>query len=456
MRKMLVFTLTTLLILAIALTGCGNQSKSASSSTATPDSSAAASSTPAQTATPAAAKEVDLQLYYPVSVGGPIADKINSYVDEFNKANEGKIKVNAIFAGSYTDTMTKVKAAIGAHKAPDMAILLQTDIFDLTDLGYVEPLDSYVQQAGADYINDFYPALLDGSMMKGHRYSMPFQRSTQVMFYNKKMFSDAHIEHPPTNWQELIDDGKKLTKMENGKVATWGFQVPVSGFMSYWNIQPFALQNGVELANPEGTKVQLDNPKTIEALQFFYDLANKYKIMPAGEQQWGDIPTNFLAQKAAMVLHSTGSLTNIMSKASFEFGVAPLPTQTGKKTNLGGGNIYIMKDIPQENKDAAWKFIQFVTTPEKVADWSMASGYIATRKSAYETPVMKDFVQKHPEYLVARDELKDAGPEFATHNDGKVVKDFSDEIMAVVSGQKKADAAMKDAQKKAEHDLQGF
>lgn len=150
---------------------------------------------------------IELEFYYPVSVGGALSEKIESYANAFNQEHEGEIKVNPVFAGNYTDTLTKVKTAIESGNAPDLAILLQTDIFDLTDLDYVEPLDPYIEEAGSEYIEDFYPALLQGSEMNGKRYSLPFQRSTQVLYYNKEIFAEENVENVPDTWDELVEIG---------------------------------------------------------------------------------------------------------------------------------------------------------------------------------------------------------------------------------------------------------
>lgn len=474
MKKTGFLLISMMIILSVVLSGCGSSKSSAetgntsdgSNSTGTAasgnDTSNNNSGNNSNTVGGSASnnatssKPVDLQFLYPVSVGGPIAKTIQGYVDTFNKQNDGKIHVNAVFSGNYTQTSTKVKTEIGAHKAPDLAIMLQTDIYDLTDLGYVQSLDSYIKQSGDSYINDFYPALLKGSEVDGHRYSLPFQRSIQVLYYNKDLFKAAGIQNPPETWDALIKDGGKLTKTKNGKTTTWGLQESIGGPMSYWGFQPFALENGVTLASADGKKVKFDDPKTVEALKFFNDLATVHHIMPKGQQAWGDIPTNFLAQRAAMVIYTTGGLTSIKNKASFNFGVAMLPTNGGLRTNLGGGNIYMMKDIPQSHKDAAWKFIQYMTSPKMAANWSIASGYIAERKSAYDNQKMKDYLKSFPQAVVARDEMKYAGAELTTHNEGKVTVDMSDEITAVIEGQKTPAAAMKAAQQKAERDLKGF
>ncbi|MEZ4608779.1 MAG: extracellular solute-binding protein [Caldilineaceae bacterium] len=80
-----------------------------------------------------------------------------------------------------------------------------------------------------------------------------------------------------------------------------------------------------------------------------------------------------------MVVHSTGSLAGILSQADFEVGVMPLPgKEPGTYASVpGGGNIYMMDGVSDAEKDAAWKFIEFLTEPDRVADFSIQTGYIA-------------------------------------------------------------------------------
>lgn len=116
----------------------------------------------------------------------------------------------------------------------------------------------------------------------------------------------------------------------------------------------------------------------------------------------------------------------------------------------------MFKDAPEGNKEATWEFIKFLTSPEIVARWSIASGYIPSRESALDVPAFQDYIAEFPEALVARDQLDFAGAELTSHNKGRVIAAFSDEIEAVITGQKSPQEAMEAAQMGAERALQGF
>ena len=82
--------------------------------------------------TAAMAKDITLSFYYPIAVGGPISKIIDGYVADFEKDNPG-IKIKAIYAGTYQDTLVKALTAFKSGEPPNIAVLLSTDRFTLID-----------------------------------------------------------------------------------------------------------------------------------------------------------------------------------------------------------------------------------------------------------------------------------------------------------------------------------
>jgi len=122
----------------------------------------------------------------------------------------------------------------------------------------------------------------------------------------------------------------------------------------------------------------------------------------------------------------------------------------------GGGNMYIMKGIPADHQAAAWKFIQFMTSVDTQADWSINTGYVASRQSALNTQAMKDYVAKVPQAAVAAAGLKYAGPELATHNNAQIQKFLGDAVQAALTGKSSIADALKAAQDQADKVLSQF
>ncbi|SMP58778.1 ABC transporter substrate-binding protein [Anoxynatronum buryatiense] len=401
---------------------------------------------------------VEITFYYPIAVGGPLTSVIEKMAADF-MAEYPDIKVNPVFTGSYAETMVTAQTAIQGKESPELAVLLSTELYTLLDMDAIIPLDDLIQQHGGEaYLNDFYPAFMENSQTGGSTWGIPFQRSTIVLYYNKEAFREAGLdpERPPQNWDELIEYAEKLTvKNTAGEVERWGLEIPTSGF-PYWLFQGFALQNGKNLMSDDGKQVYFDTPGNVEALQLWIDLAHKYEVMPKDIIDWATVPGTFAEGKSAMMYHTTGNLTNVRNNANFEFGVAYMPAKQQFGSPTGGGNFYIFKDISPEKQAAAWQFIEWVTQPERAAQWSIDTGYVATRASSYETELMKTYVADFPQAAVARDQLEYAAAELSTHSNGEVYKAINDNLQAAIVGQLSPAEALKRAQQEAEAILAPF
>lgn len=397
----------------------------------------------------------EVSFFYPVAVGGPITKVVDGLAEEFNKAHPG-IKINPVYAGTYQETIVKALTGHKSGQPPVAAVLLSTDLYTLIDEDAIEPLDGYVKTAADKaWLSSFYPGFLRNSQTGGKTWGAPFQRSTIVMYYNKDLLKAAGINKAPETWAELAEAAKKLTKKDAaGNTVQYGMQIPSTGY-GYWMLQALATQNGALLANDAGNAVKLDDPKVIEALEYWVQLA-KDGVHPRGVVEWGTTPKDFLEQKTAIMWTTTGNLTNVRKNASFDFGVAMLPAKQRRGSPTGGGNFYIFKKATPAQQQAAFQFIQWMTQPERAAQWSIDTGYVATSAKAYDTPALKAYTKDFPPALVARDQLVHAVAEFSTHENQRVTKALNDAVQAALTGGKTPAQALKDAQAEAERILRPY
>ena len=401
---------------------------------------------------------VEISFYYPVAVGGPITKLIDGFAADIERENPG-IKVKPIYSGSYQETITKALNAVKSNDAPTLSVLLSTDMFTLIDEDAIVPFDPLIKTPDDQaWMKTFYPAFMENSQTGGKTWGIPFQRSTIVLYYNKEMFKEAGLdpEKPPATWKEMQDYAQKLTKRDaSGNVTQWGVQIPSSGF-PYWLFQGLTTENGVQLMNSAGTETYFDKPEVIEALQYWVDLARKYKVHPEGIVEWGTTPKDFFEKKMAMMWTTTGNLTNVKANAKFDFGVAMLPASKRRGSPTGGGNFYLFKQSKPEQQAAALKFVKWMTTPERAAQWGIDTGYVAVRSDAWETPAMKKYVAEFPPSAVARDQLQYAVAELSTHDNQRVTKALNDGLQAALTGTKTSEQAMKDAQRESERLLRSY
>ncbi|MEW6228001.1 MAG: ABC transporter substrate-binding protein [Bacillota bacterium] len=402
----------------------------------------------------AQAKLTRLTFYYPVGVSGPLATVINKYVEEFNTANPD-IEVVPVYTGDYDPTMQKVQTAVMGGNPPDLFIVEISELPTLLAMNACEPLDRFVTQ---DYLADFFPAFLENSYSEdGHIWGIPFQRSTPVFYWNKAHFREVGLDPntPPRTWQELEKFAKILVKTDpaTGEVKRWG--VTISGGWNDWLFEAFVRQNDGELINFLKRKVTLNCPQAVEALVFWVRLTHELKLGPP-HSTWASTPPDFVAGRTSMLYHSTGILTFLRNSANFEFGVAFMPMNKRYGAEVGGGNLHIARAIPEERKQAAWRFIKFLTTPEMAARWSRDSGYVATRKSAYELPEMKEYVSKYPEYTVAREQLKYAHGKMMSPVFQKIREILKTALDEATGGKTTPQKALDRAQEQAQRLLSGW
>jgi sn-glycerol 3-phosphate transport system substrate-binding protein len=396
-----------------------------------------------------------IEFFFPVPVEGKLAREMADIAKRFN-ASQSDVEVTAVYTGSYDETKIKAQAAVQAGRPPAVALVSANFVLEFKLNDQIVPLDPFLAAEGTtkdQFLADFWPALHGNATVDGKLYAVPYQNSTPLLYYNADLFKAAGLdpEKPPQNWAQLVDYGVKLTKKGSG-ATQWGMMLPSEYDYLGWLTGAFAMANGGMYFNPNyGGEVYYDTPSTLGALRFFDDAVHKYGFMPEGVTDQKAVSTNFFAGNAAMVILSTGTLSFVRENAKFAYKVAFVPGNLRNAAPIGGGSLVTFKNLPEDQRKAAWTFMKWLTTPQQLASWSRFTGYFAPRKSAYELPEMKAFTVQNPDALIALDQLQRYGqPWFATFNTVAVRKAMEDEVQAVLSGKKKPEAAVKDAQRKAD------
>lgn len=397
---------------------------------------------------------VELTMYYPIAVGGPLTEVIDGMVAGFEAENPD-VSVDAIYAGNYNDARVKALAALEAGEPAQLSVLFSIDLYDLMEQDAIVAFDDVVRTAEERaWLDSFYPALMENGRTNGKTWGVPFQRSTIVMYYNKDAFREAGLdpETPPATWDELIEAGQALTRDDGSR---WGIMIPSTGY-PYWMFGALTYQNGQVLMSPDGTQTYFDDPAVVEALDYWRDLSLKHRVMPEGTVEWGTLRQLFLEGATAMMWHSTGNLTAVRDNAAFDFGVAMLPASVQRGTPTGGGNFYIFKDTTDAERHAAMRLIRYMTAPERSAEWSMRTGYIGISPQAYETAALSSYVREFPPARVARDQLQYATAELSTFQTGRIRKLLDDAIQAALTGDMTPQEALSSAQADAERLLRPY
>jgi sn-glycerol 3-phosphate transport system substrate-binding protein len=394
-----------------------------------------------------------VEIYFPIAVDSPVTQILDGYATTY-MADHPDVTIKFSYEGGYSDVNNKlITTKQGGGQLPALAIMLATDIYDLRNAEVIAPWDQYVTQ---DYLDDFFPTWLANSYYDYDQngtpelYGLPFQRSTVVLYYNKTLL-DANNLSMPTNWDELATTAQALTTADR-----WGILIPNS--WPYWEFQPFVIGAGQNIVTESDNEVFFNTPAAISALQYWLDLFQVYKATPEGVQNnWGDAPGLFADGSAAIILHSTGSLPGILSKANFEVAVTAVPGKDGgMATVTGGGNLYLVAGTDDATAQAAWEFTQWLTSPEMAVDWSIKTGYICTRKSGLELDAWTQYVAQNPQAAEAAATIDVAGREFSVQQLNDVRNSLHSYILKVLNLEMTPTDAMAAAQNDADQILSKY
>lgn len=404
----------------------------------------------------AANAPLEIPFFFPIAVSGPITKIIDGYAADF-AAEHKDIAIKPVYAGNYDDTIAKAITAFKAGNAPPLAMLGAIQVFTLIDLEAIVPFDDIATSAeDKAWLKSFFPAFLANGNVQGHTWSVPFQRSTAVLYWNKTAFKEAGLnpDVPPANWTEHTEFARKLTKKSGDTVSRWGTQVPSTAGV-YWLYQALAAEAGQQLMNNAGNETYFSSPGAIEALEYWASLG-KQGVHAPGVVDWGVTPNDFVAGRTAMMWTTTGNLSFVKGKADFPFGVAMLPAGKKRGSPTGGANFHIFKTATKAEREASLMFAKWVTSPERAAQWSIDTGYVATRPDAWQTEKMKKYATDFPPAGVARDQLQYAVPELSTHENQQVTLPLNTALQAALTGNKTAKVALGEAQANAQRILKPY
>jgi multiple sugar transport system substrate-binding protein len=280
-------------------------------------------------------------------------------VKRFEAENPG-IKIDGLEREYQPEEFTAVMAG---GKGPDLVKVWVGTIQTLANLGFLEPVDSYMKDwQQAQYLK---PVLLDSTKVGDSHYGIPADTYFLFLLYRKDLFKEAHLnpEAPPGNWDEWVQTARALTNRQKGQFGLG--LVPKT-----WYFQDFVWQAGGEMVRTvDGkTRAAFAEPPAVVALQFWKDLKWKYNVLqPDVLMSESELLHLFALGKVAMILGTENELPALITRYKIDpqsFGIAPLPAgPAGKAAHLGGDVYVINASSTGDKKAAAWKWIEFELSP---------------------------------------------------------------------------------------------
>jgi multiple sugar transport system substrate-binding protein len=286
------------------------------------------------------------------------------------------------------DIIAKVLQQASSKTLPDVLNIDNPDVQQIAASGALAPLGDFGVNA-----DGYAKGIVDANTYQGKLYGLQPTTQTLALFYNKDIFSKAGLQ-PPSTWDELKADAKKLTSGSQYGVA---FSAPPT-YEGTWQFLPFMWSNG-------GNEKDIATPQTAEALQLWTDLV-KSGSASKSVLGWGqeDVNDQFIAGKAAMMVNGPWQLPVLSQHPNVHYGIASLPVpKAGDKPVLPlGGGTWVLPQTGDKAKQAnAAKIIQCMNSDDNMLLGAKTNNSIPSReslgqKAVAQDPAMKTFVAQLP------------------------------------------------------------
>ncbi len=328
-------------------------------------------------------------------------------VNGFNEAHEGEIHVNEQYIGNYAEILSKYNTSFRSGDNPAVSLIDACMTLNELQYGTMINLTDYITQNDPEYdISQFVPAMLVFSTdMDGNVWSLPYGRSTQIMYCNLDLLGEIGYGMPQS-WEEMWEICEKWVA-EKGTPA-YGHTISGGYFTYYitvWGEGEYLSKDGL------GACMNL-NDGWEKALTIWREAIDK---------GWYEVPSlttggyweDFMAGKLPFCFNSSGSLNNALtnSEGVFTLGVDMLPGKTQEDGSIyrrvytGGSNIMLASNKSDEETAAGWEFIKYMTSTEANIYHSLKTGYILSHVGVEDDAEVQETWAETPETRVAYDQL---------------------------------------------------
>jgi sn-glycerol 3-phosphate transport system substrate-binding protein len=346
------------------------------------------------------------EIHFWHAMTGQLGEALEAQVKEFN-AGQADFEVKPLRKGSYAETLTAAIAAYRQKNPPHLVQVFEVGTQTMMLSGAVYPVHELMQQneIRIDW-NDFIKPVVGYYTKGGKLYSMPYNSSTPIFYYNKDAFKKAGLDpaKPPKTWTEVEAYAKKII---GAGAAKCGFSTGWPSWTMVENMhathdQPFASKNnGFDAV--EGVELMITREfgqKHIGQLAAW----QKDNIYSYGGRA-GTADPKFMNGDCAMYIQSSALIGGFTRSVKFDWGTGELPhwgAPYRKATSIiGGATLWVLKGKPQAEYRGVAKYLEFLAKPEQQMNWHVSTGYLAISNTAVKNLEQGYHFVRHPNQYTA-------------------------------------------------------
>jgi sn-glycerol 3-phosphate transport system substrate-binding protein len=416
--------------------------------------------------TPAAWAQTEIQFWH--AMGGNLGETVSELAAGFNKS-QSEYKVNPVYKGSYTETLTAAIAAFRAKQAPHIVQVFEVGTANMMAAkGAIYPVYQLMADAKEPFDPKAYIAPVYGyySTTDGKLLSMPFNSSTPVLYWNKELLSKAGLDpnKGPTTWPELGEMAKKAVAAgaKCGFTPQWQTWTLIENYGAWHNLPYATKDNGFGSTDIE---LKFNDAPRIKLIQMMADWTKDKTFVYGGREAKSD--PLFNGGECAFRIGSSGSAAGAdkaLGADKVGIGMMPYsPDVVAKPQNsiIGGATLWVLQGRPKDEYKGVAKFLTYLSTTPVQAKWHQETGYVPITTAAAEDTEKSGFYKKFPGRDVAIKELT-LNPPTANSKGLRIgnfvqIRDVVDEELELVwSGKKDAKAALDEAVKRGNELLKRF
>ncbi len=372
---------------------------------------------------------------------------LRELIREFERRNPDVRVEERYHANAYTGLLQNLQAALAAGNPPDVVQMGYLYIrYAAKNFPYVPIAELARRYGGERHLRRFAPNILALGQVEGTLVGVPYSLSNIVAYYNADLFRRAGLDpdRPPSTWEGWRRAAHQI-KERTGKYGIYLILLDDN-----WAIEALIRSNGGTLLRCTGGvyRTGVDGKEAVEALAMWASLVRDGLALGVPLQQGEQA---FLAGEAASFMTTIARRAGLQeqTKGRFELRAARFPTFGGKPPALpGGGNVLMVFSRDPKKQEAAWKFIQFLTSPEGFTLWTKGTGYVPLLPELIRDPrYLKDFVEKNPIQKVAVEQLPFTVPwtSFPGPNGLAASQALFRAVQRALAGQAPAEVALKEA-----------
>ncbi len=341
---------------------------------------------------------VTIDFWY--ALGGDLRERTEELLDDFMEENPN-ITIDKVHRGTYAEALTTAIAAYRGGAAPNLTQIYEVGTMTMLDSGAIKPAQELIDIDSEEFIEpitEYYS--VDGEM-----YSLPFNSSNPILYYNKDMFEEAGLdpEDPPETFEEIEEYGRQIIESgaaENAISTAWPSWTIMEN-MHTWHDQPIANNaNGLE---DYATELYWNQDFGIELLETFKEWHNEGIYTYEGRE--GDPDPVFLGEYVGMYIQSSATIAGFMEDADFEVGTTKLPHMGGDydvgNALIGGATIWAWDGHEDEAFEAMGDLLTFLSEPDIQAWWHQNTGYLPVTQEAIEKLDEEGWFEENPNFETA-------------------------------------------------------